>query len=323
MKLSQFQIQNAKPGLKPYKLTDGDGLYLLIHPNGGKYWRFKYHFALKERTLALGTYPEIGLAEAREFRFEYRKQVANMIDPADTTRERKRQLLEVHSNTFQNLALEWLEVKSSKLSPYYAKQVLQRLEKDIFPHIGTRPIQKIMAPDLLSVAKKIEERDAIEIAHRAIQICGQIFQYAMVTGRVDSNPTIALRGALKTPQKNNYAYLTADQLPEFLQKLEAYDTCHLQTKLAVKMLLLTFVRTSELCGAKWSEIDFDKHEWRIPAERMKMRNPHIVPLSSQTLAILTILKKMNGHREHVFPGVHWWGTLKVFAVYTSAIRLAN
>ena len=303
MALSQFEIQNAKPALKPYKMFDGDGLYLLIHPKGGKYWRFKYQFARTERTLALGTYPEISLADARDHRHEYRKLVANQIDPADVKRQRQQQLLAAHSNTFESLAIEWLDVKRSKLSAYYAKQIMQRFEKDIFPKIGNRPIQKITAPDLLAVAKKIEERNAIEIAHRAIQICGQVFQHAIITGRCDQNPALALRGALKTPLKSNYAYLKADQLPEFLRKLDDHDGCHLQTKLGIKLLMLTFVRTSELCGAKWSEIDFEKKEWRIPAERMKMRTIHIVPLSTQALEILTILRKMNNHREHVFPGV--------------------
>ena len=303
MALSDIKIRQAKPKDTPYKLADGQNLFLHIQPNGGKYWRYRYNWLGKEKTLALGIYPDVSLAQARERREQARKQRAGGVDPGEFKKEQKRQAMAEDGNTFEIIAREWLEMKASSWTAYYSKQVRQRLENDIFPKLGHRPITAITAPDLLKVVKQIEARDAIEIAHRAMQVCGQIFTYGIITDRVDRNPATDLRGALKAPVKNNYAYLSHNQLPEFLKKLEAYDAGHIQTKLAIKMLLLTFVRTNELCGAKWAEIDLANKEWRIPAERMKMRNPHIVPLSSQVLDILGILKKLNGHREYVFPSV--------------------
>ncbi len=303
MPLSDIKIRNAKSQAKPYKMLDGDNLFLHVQPNGSKYWRYRYSWLGKEKTLSLGVYPDITLADARERRDQARQQRARNVDPSEFKKAQKREIMAKEHNTFEKLAQEWLEVRSHGWSAYYTRQVRQRLENDIFPKLGHRPVNAITAPELLKVVKQIEARNALEIAHRAMQVCGQIFTYGIITDRAERNPAVDLRGALKTPVKNNYAYLSQNELPEFLEKLEAYNAGHIQTKLAIKMLLLTFVRTNELCGAKWSEIDFDNKEWRIPAERMKMRNPHIVPLSSQALEILAILKKLNDHREHVFPSL--------------------
>lgn len=300
MPLTVLQVQKAKPQEKPYKLSDGQGLYLLVNPGGGKYWRLKYYFAKRERLMSLGVFPDVSLADARAKRDEARKQKLHNIDPAEHKREKQREFLAAYENDFEKVAREWHELKKNRWSEYYAKQVIQRLEADVFPRIGSRPINKLVPSDLLKVARAIEARDAIEMAHRAISMCGQIFQYAIITDRATQNPTTALRGALRTAPRNHRAHLDVTELPDFLCKLEDYDRS-LQTKLAIQLLMLTIVRPNELCGARWAEIDFDRKEWRIPAERMKMRTPHIVPLSKQALEKLTVMKKLNGHREHVFP----------------------
>jgi integrase len=300
--LSDAKVRNSRPRTKPFKIADGEGLFLLIMPSGSKYWRLKYFFAGKEKLLALGVYPEVNLADARERRAQARKVLAAGNDPGETKREAKRLLIQKHENTFEVVAREWHQNRLCKWTPEHAKKILKRLETHVFPKIGKRPIADIATSELLSVIRKIEEHGA-EIAHRLLQVCGQVFTYAVVTQRVTINPAVSLRGALKPVVKNNHAYLKPNELPEYLQELEAYDGA-LQTKLAMKFLLLTFVRTGELRGAAWSESDFDKAEWRIPAERMKMRDPHIVPLSRQAISVLKELKPITGNWQHVFPNQH-------------------
>jgi integrase len=297
--LSDAAARNARPKPRSYKVSDGGGLFLLIMPNGSKYWRLRYFFAGKEKMLALGVYPDVSLADARERRTQARKVLAAGNDPGEAKRAAKRLLMQKHENTFEVVAREWHENRLSKWNPEHAKRILKRLETHVFPRIGNRPIADIAAADLLAVMRKIEEHGA-EIAHRLLQVCGQVFTYAVITQRVTINPAVSLRGALKPVVMNNYAYVKPNELPEYLQKLEAYHGA-LVTKLALKLLLLTFVRTGEIRGAAWSEIDFHKAQWRIPAERMKMRQPHIVPLSRQAIAILKELKPITGDRQHVFP----------------------
>ncbi|MBS0236207.1 MAG: tyrosine-type recombinase/integrase [Proteobacteria bacterium] len=301
MALTDTTIRNAKRQDKQYRLVDGDGLHLLVMPNGSKYWQLRYRFAGKEKLLALGVYPTISLAEARERRMAARKQLANDIDPGQAKKESKRQVFLQTQNSFELVAREWHEGRTLGWTPHHAKDVIRRLEMDIFPPLGNRPINEITAPELLEAIRLIEKRGAIDIAHRAVQTCGQIFRYAIATGRAERNPAADLKGALRTRAKGNYSYLKASELPEFLSKLAAYDG-HIQTKLALRLLLLTFVRTSELRAAEWVEINFEKAEWRIPAERMKMREQHIVPLSRQALALLQELYGLTGHTPYVFPG---------------------
>ena len=300
--LKDITIRNAKPKDKMYRMFDGEGLYLEVLPTGGKYWRLKFRFAGKEKCLALGVYPEVGLADARERRAQARKVLAAGNDPGEAKREAKRLLVQKHENTFEVVAREWHKNRLSKWTPEHAKKILKRLETHVFPKMGMRPIADITTAELLSVMRRIEEHGA-EIAHRLLQVCGQVFTYAVVTQRATINPAVSLRGALKPVVKNNHAYLKPNELPEYLKRLETYDGA-LQTKLALKFLLLTFVRTGELRGAAWSEIDFHKAQWRIPAERMKMREPHIVPLSRQAIAILKELSPITGDRQHVFPNQH-------------------
>jgi integrase len=297
--LSDAKARNAKARTKPYKIADGEGLFLLVTPAGGKYWRLKYYLAGKEKLLALGVYPEVSLSDARERRMQARKVLALGNDPAGAKREAKRLVIEKQNNTFEVVAREWHENRLSKWTPKHAKKILKRLETHVFNRIGKRPIADITPTELLSVLRKIEERGG-EIAHRLLQVCGQVFTYAVITQRTTSNPALSLRGALQPVVKRNHAYIKPNEISEYLGKLEAYDGA-LQTKLAMKFLLLTFVRTGELRGAKWSEIDWDNSEWRIPAERMKMKETHIVPLSRQAKAILKELQPITGQWQYVFP----------------------
>jgi integrase len=299
-KLTDRAIKNAKPTDSIRKLSDGSGLALVLYPNGSKYWVYRYRFLGKEKTLSLGIYPEVGLADARSRLSEARKLVSNGEDPSEVRKALKRQAMISAENSFEAIAREWLAAKTPGLVPRYAKYLRRRLENDLFPKMGNRPIKDITAPEVLSVLRTIEERGASDLANRVLQYCGQVFLYAIATGRTDRNLAADLKGALKTPVKKHFAHLKAMELPEFVEKLEAYHG-HLQTKLAVKLLLLTFVRTIELRGATWDEIDLAKAEWRIPANRMKMRRDHIVPLSRQAVAAFKELQRLNANWKHVFP----------------------
>jgi len=303
MLLTDVALRNAKPKDKPQKITDGDGMYLYVHPNGGKYWRLQYRFAGKQKVLALGVYPEVSLADARERRAQARKVLAAGNDPGEVKKESKRLAIINNENTFEAIARKWHQSRKLGWSENYAGKVMTSLEQDVFPKIGNRPIADIFAPELLSMLRIVESRGALETAHRVKQNCGQIFMYAIASGLAERNPATDLKMALKTPKREHYSHLKAEELPEFLQKLESYDGAH-QTKLAIKLLLLTFVRTTELRGALWSEIDWKKEEWRIPAERMKMKEQHIVPLSKQSIAVLRELQTHTGQWPHVFANQH-------------------
>lgn len=303
MPLTDAAVRNAKPREKPYKIFDAGGLFLWIQPSGGKWWRYKYRFAGKEKLLALGSYPDVSLADARERHTEARKVLANGNDPAEVKKDAKRQALLNSVTTFEALAREWCESRKHKWVTSYGEAMLTRLESHVFPKIGSRPIADITAPELLAVLRIVESTGALDLAQRLLQASGQIFRYAIATGRAERNPAVDLRGALKPPVRKHQAYLKADELPEYLQKLDAYDGS-LQTKLALKFLLLTFVRTGELRGAEWKEFNLDEAVWRIPAERMKMRSPHIVPLSRQAVDVLRKLHPLTGQWRFVFPNQH-------------------
>jgi integrase len=303
MTLKDITVRKAEPRRKKYKIFDGDGLYLEVLPTGAKYWRMKYYFADKEKCLALGVYPHITLADARERRSEARKLLAAGRDPGEAKKEAKRLAVFKSANTFEAIAREWLEKRKHAWAPITVEVKLARLERYILPKLGDRPISEITPPEVLAMLRAVEDGGTLDTARRVMQISGQIFMYAIATGRAERNPVPDLRGALKTPVVKHRAYLHASDLPRFLEKLEAYDG-HSQTKLALRFLLLTFVRTIELRAAQWKEIDWDKGEWRIPAERMKMRQLHIVPLSRQAVAVLRELQKHSGHRQHIFPNQH-------------------
>lgn len=301
--LSDALARNSKPKPKPYKLSDGDGLFLLITPAGGKYWRLKYFFAGKEKLLALGVYPEVSLADARERRTQARKLLAAGQDPSDIKKEAKRQALLRMENSFEVVAREWLEKRDHEIAASTRRATLARLEQYVLPKIGPRPIAEITAPEVLAMLRAIEKKGILDQARRVMRMTGQIFRYAIATGRAERNPVPDLQGALKTRAVQHRLFLRETDLPAYLKKLDAYDG-HPQTTLALRFLLLTFVRSIELRAAKWDEIDWKKAEWRIPAERMKMKELHIVPLSKQTIAILRELERHSGHRDYLFPNLH-------------------
>ncbi len=301
--LSDARVRNAKPKQKPYKIADGEGLFLLVTPSGSKYWRLKYFFAGKEKLLALGVYPEITLADARERRAQARKVLAAGSDPGETRKEAKRVATLKDAHAFEVIAREWFEKRKHEWASSSANTMLARLEQHMLPKLGQRPIASITAPEVLAMLRVVEDRGNLETARRVMQMSGQIFMYAIATGRAERNPVPDLRGALKTPVVKHHSFLQASEVPLYLRKLENYDGS-LLTKLALRLLLLTFVRTTELRAAQWAEIDWDKAEWRIPAERMKMRELHIVPLSRQAIAVLRELEKHSGKRQHMFPNQH-------------------
>jgi integrase len=301
--LSDSKARNAKPRSKPYKITDGGGLFLFITPAGGKYWRLKYFFAGKEKLLALGVYPEVTLADARERRAQARKLLAAGNDPAEAKKEARRLTALKNDNLFETVAREWFEQRKHEWASASADTMLARLERHILPKLGRRPIADITPPEVLAVLRVVEDRGTLETARRVMQICGKIFMYGIATGRAERNPVPDLRGALKTPVVTHYSFLKASDLPSYLNKLDSYDG-GLLTRLALRLLLLTFVRTSELRGAQWTEIDWKKAQWRIPPERMKMKELHIVPLSRQAIAVLRELQALSGDRRFIFPNLH-------------------
>lgn len=300
MPLSNVKIQNSKPRDKTYKLSDGDGLYLRIHTSGGKYWQLKYRVAKKEKTFSIGTYPNVSLKEARESAAELRKIIGAGIDPSAKKKEAKLLALNAESRSFEAVAREWHAKQSPTWTPKHGKVILRRLTSDIFPEVGSMPVDQINAPALLAVLRKIEGRGAVDLVHRLHQTTSQIFRYAIATGRAERDVAADLRGAFQTRRKQHMAYLKENELPEFLSRLAAYDG-DAQTKRATLLLLHTFVRTGELRAAQWSEFDLKKGEWRIPAERMKMKELHIVPLTSQVVAILKAQAEISHGHEYVFP----------------------
>lgn len=302
MPLTDVAIRNSKPAEKQIKLFDAGGLYLLLMPNGAKYWRLKYRFAGKERVLALGVYPEVSLAEAREQRDEARRKLRQKIDPNNERKQTKIQLFTAAANTFEKVSIEWLEKQKPRWSAKHSTKIERAFNRYIFPELGTRPISDITAPELLKVMRKMEARGIHETTMKVLQNCGVIFRYGIVTGRCERNPAADLKGALTRPQSKPQAALTQEELPTFLTQLNQY-TGHPFTKYGLQLLILTFVRTSELREAEWSEIDLDAELpiWRIPAERMKMKSDHLVPLSHQAVAILRFLQPLSGHGKYVFP----------------------
>lgn len=302
MALTDTAIKTAKPGVKAVKMSDSDGLYLLVQPNGGKWWRFDYRFDGKRKTLSMGVYPDVGLKDARARRDEARRQVANGVDPSAYRKASKTARAEAVANSFEAVAREWLTKHSPGWATSHADKIIRRLENDIFPWLGSRPIADIVAPDLLTTVRRIEGRGAIDTAHRALQNCGQIFRYAVATGRALRDPTGDLRGALPPRRTGHFAAITEpDKVGELLRAIDGFKGS-LVVKTALKLGPLLFVRPGELRQAEWSEFDLDKGEWSIPAERMKARRSHLVPLATQAVEILRDLKPLTGRGSHVFAG---------------------
>lgn len=311
---SDATIKAAKPKEAPYRLPDGSGLYLLVRPDGKKWWRLDYTHEGKRKTLSLGTYPDTGLALARTKAAAERELVAAGIDPSEARQAKKTQRAETQeierrlaegiplADSFEAIGREWFDKFSAGWVAGHGDKIIRRLERDIFPWLGARPITEIKAPELLSAVQRIEGRGAIETAHRALQNCGQIFRYAIATGRAERGISADLRGALAPKSKTHLPAITDPKaIGGLLRALDGY-TGFFVTKCALRIAPLVFVRPGELRKAEWSEIDLDNAEWNIPASRMKMREPHLVPLSRQAVEILRELHAVTGRGQFVFPG---------------------
>jgi integrase len=303
MPLTDTRIRNTKPAAKTCKLSDGGGMYLLVARSGARYWRMDYRFAGKRQTLAFGVYPTVTLATARKHREEARGLLAKNIEPSAARKATKRAAKLSSENTFEVVAREWIAKQRNRLAPRYCALVVARLEADIFPQIGSRPIADIGGPELLQALKKVEKRGVIETARRLRQTCGQVFRYAIATGRAKEDPSPALRGALGSPGRaRGHKTMPLNEVPNFLSALEAYDGDP-RTRLALRLMILTFARTTELRAAQWSEFEnLDESEplWRIPPERTKMRREHLVPLSLQAEAVLHELSVLPGSAASPF-----------------------
>lgn len=301
MPLSDTSVRMAKPRPKSFRLSDGHGLYVEIAPNGSRYWRMKYRFAGKEKRLALGVYPTVTLAKAREDALAARRILHEGMDPSVRKKERAREVRQTAAHAFEIVARDWHAVMRPKWTPRHADDVIESLEKDIFPIFGGRAIAELRAPEILEAIRKIEKRGAIDIAQRVRQRCSAVFAFAIGSGVAEHNPLLAMKGVFATRKKEPRKMLPVDQLPAFLQKLETYSGDR-TIKLALRLIILTMVRTVELRAARWDEFDFKRNVWMVPADRMKMRAPHLVPLSRQALKILAELKHITGSYELVFPG---------------------
>jgi len=285
------------------KLHDGGGLYLWVFADGRKYWRLRYRIAGAEKSLSLGVYPTVGLKDARKKRDAERKHLEKNLDPSAERRADKARRLVAAANSFEAVAREWYQKQANTWVPGHAKDVLRRLEANLFPKIGRRPISEIDAPELLAAIRPIEQRRAHDLAHRVLQVSGQVFRYGIATGRCQHALAPDLRGAL-TPHKGRHQpAVRPDELPGLLRTIAEYEKLgDRQTRLALDLLALTFVRTTELIGAEWTEFDLDASVWTVPASRMKMKHEHLVPLSKQALAALDDLKAIGGGSRFVFPG---------------------
>jgi integrase len=302
MPLTDTAIRNAKGQEKSIKLTDGAGLYLLVNPNDSKWWRFDYRYQNKRKTISFGTYPETGLKEARDKRGEARKLVASGIDPGEQRKAAKSAQYSSASNSFEHVAREWFGKQSKVWAPSHSDKIMLRMEKDLFPWLGNRPVSEITAAEFLSCLRRVESRGAVESSHRILQNCGQIMRYAIATGRAARNPAADLRGALEPVQaKPRAAIIEPSAIGQLLRAIDSYQGSFV-TKCALKFAPLTFVRPGELRQAEWREFDLANALWTIPASRMKMKEPHSVPLSTQALSVLSDLEPLTGRGQYVFPG---------------------
>lgn len=298
--LTDSLCKSLKPKDTVYRKADGNGMCLEVLPNGNKYWRLRYRINGKAKLLSLGVYPEVSLKEARKKTDELRELIANGQDPSDIRKKQKIERQEYTVNTFENIAEEYLAKKKGVLSERYHQYISRRLETNIFPFLGNTPIKKITPKELLTVITDIEMRGAIETSHRVLQEIGQVYRYAIATGRAEHDITADLRGALQSTKERHYAYLSERDFKEFLEKLTTFKL-NVSTKQAWRLLILTFVRSGELRGASWDEFDLQKKEWRIPAGRMKMKEQHIVPLSEQALKLLKEIKETSVGVNLLFP----------------------
>lgn len=300
MPLTDAKIRNAKSTDTPQKLADGGGLYLEVRPTGSKLWRYRYRIAGKENVYALGDYPTVGLAEAREAHRKARALVDQGIHPSHNRQAERLANVNANANTFEVVAREWIGKKRGGWTPYYLRQVERFLGADVFPYVGKLPIRSVTAAHLLEIIRRAEGRGAETVALLLRQWCSAIFRYGVATLRADADPAAALKGAIHRRKVEHAKALSRPQIAEFARALRDYGG-YRTTVIALELLLLTFVRTAELRKAMWSEFDLDRAEWRIPAERMKMREMHIVPLSRQAVQLLRELHTHTGQRGMLFP----------------------
>lgn len=309
MALSDTKIRSLKAGIKPdgtvtsksYKVTDEKGLYIEVKPTGSKLWRFKYRFGGKEKLLSVGIYPDVSLKQARERRDDLRKKVADGIDPSDI--RKAEQIAKAGKESFEYVALEWHSKHKINWSESHSSRTLTRLQNDVFPWLGKKNIGEIKPPELLDVLRRVENRGALETAHRIYQVCGKIFRYAVSTGRAERDPTYDLKDALPPSKPKHHASIVDPKLiGDLLRAMNDYKGSFV-TSCALRLAPLVFVRPGELRHAEWDEINLDQSEWRIPASKMKMRSPHIVPLSKQAISILRELEPLTGTGKYLFPSL--------------------
>lgn len=306
MPLTDAVIRAAKPGEKARKLFDGEGLYLEVAPSGGRWWRLKYRWAGKEKRLSLGTYPDVTLLEARRRRDDARRQLAEGLDPSAERRTAKMAAAAAAAgNTFESVARSWHASWKRSRTPKHAAQVLRRMELDVFPRIGALPITAVKAPDVVALARAVEQRGALDLARRAIQISGQVFRYAVAHGLAEHNPARDFdpSDVLQPAREDNYARVRSGRLPALLQAIDVYHG-HERTRLALHLMSLTFLRTGELINTPAAEIDLQAGRWEVPAARMKMPTPHVVPLATQTVRVLERLLELSGGGHWLLPGAH-------------------
>jgi integrase len=301
--LSDIQARKAKAQDKPYKLADEKGLYLYITTQGGKLWRFDYRYEGKRKTLSFGVYPDVGLSDARGKRDDARKLIAAGGDPSAQRKALKAANVERAANSFEVIAREWHQTHMADKTEDHAKRTLTRLEKDVFPWMGARTLADIEAPEILAVLRRIEQRGANELAHNVKRTIGQVFRFAIATGRASRNPVPDLQGALKPVVVEHYAAITDPvKIGELLRAVDGY-TGELATRCAFRLSFLVMLRPGEVRKAEWQEINTERKEWRIPAHKMKMREEHIIPLSQQAIEIFEEIRPLTGHGRYVFPSV--------------------
>ncbi|EKB01211.1 TPA: tyrosine-type recombinase/integrase [Proteus mirabilis] len=300
MKLTDMAIKKAKPREKVYSLGDGNGLSLIVEPNGSKGWRFRYQFNGKSKMISLGIYPVITLNEAREKRDNARKLVANGVDPSEARKEERNKVSGQSENTFKKITLEWFNGRKDRWSEGYRDDMMEAFENDVFPYIGDRPIAEIKPLELLEVLSIMEKRGVTEKLKKVRQRCGEVWKYAIITGRAEYNPAPDLASAFIPHQRENYPYLLADELPEFLSSVDKYQGSQI-VRTALNILMLTGLRPGELRKSEWSFIDFESRTWKLPEKIMKMGRVHVVPMSDQVISLLRQIQPISGDYQYIFP----------------------
>ncbi|XOY28670.1 tyrosine-type recombinase/integrase [Proteus cibi] len=300
MKLTDMAIKKAKPREKVYSLGDGNGLSLIVEPNGSKGWRFRYQFNGKSKMISLGIYPVITLNEAREKRDDARRLVANGTDPAEARKEERNKASGQSENTFKKITLEWFNGRKDRWSEGYRDDMMEAFENDVFPYIGDRPIAEVKPLELLEALSIMEKRGVTEKLKKVRQRCGEVWKYAIITGRAEYNPAPDLASAFIPHQRENYPYLLADELPEFLSSVDKYQGSQI-VRTALNILMLTGLRPGELRKSEWSFIDFESKTWKLPEKIMKMGRVHVVPMSDQVISLLRQIQPISGDYQYIFP----------------------